>query len=446
MIKVNQMDIANSTSKRVNVKHSPICSKSSNNKTDRTSLNETFINNKGSESNKLGHKSLNNVIEDDGNKSISCIQSLLDLSRTRNIKITIDGANVVNIFKVLSLNNYKAQLLKLCGLIMIGFFVYLIKRFPYYPVTIIGNTVYSRVVAATLRTCNIAYTLCKSNNRVTYYETADNKEIPFEGPSYQIFHHFIDKEETKVPIVPNLKAEIIKLEQHTGIKNLAKIQDDILYNFEIRNGVYLANIKDIISDETPNHAPVIFIKKFWGNMYYVMTTNEIWLTNIVITDTISPLQPTEIISTLYARVQEDKHNQYMCIQDKDKCSITESGNITTMYRENSYIVGIDLNINPISSEYSNHMIRQNDHDSSQVGIADSENFVSPSWSPIACNHSRIFDSNKYDECYKECIIYSLQNPRPFIHNNITLIHPFHLPPTWDPFLSIMIITRALLCS
>ena len=323
----------------------------------------------------------------------SCVLSLSSILQKHKLAVTPEG----KFYRVLPYNRYRKHLLQMCSLIMIGFLLHLIRRFPYHHITLIGNSVYSKVSASTLLCCDIPFALCKSNNRITYYETENKKEVAFEGPSLVTFLETLNPTKTLIPVIPLSNEEILKLEQHTGLNNLTTIQTSILSNFTIRNGVYLADLPNIVNSVKPDHNPVVHIKKIFGNLYYVTTTNETWLTRLIITDTVIPLQPGEIISTLYANITETSSSDYNIAANGDKQIIFEPSSQTELVRQDSYIVNPDLSIKHFT----------------------------------------------YDDL-KESIIYSLNPPRPFIHNSIYLIHPFYLPTTWDPFLTIMIVTRSLL--
>ena len=318
----------------------------------------------------------------------SCVRSLSSMLDKRRLSVTIDG----EFFKVLSLDQYKINFLKICSLILVGFLAYVIRRFPYHPITIIGNTVYSRVAASTLLSCGVPVALCAGNNHVSYYETENGKEVPFEGPSPRIFLDNVNQ--GLVPMIPLSSAEISKVEEHTGLKHLSTIQTAILSHFQIKDGVYLSDLGNIIAGVKPNHNPVMQVKKFFGNLYYIMTTSEIWLTRLIISDTVMSLQPGEIISTLHGKVSEIT-SSYNITDEEDKQIITQPTSQTELIRRDSYNVGLDLVIK-------------------QLFTADD---------------------------YTESIIYSLNHPRNFIHNSICTVHPFHLPMTWDPFLTMMIVTR-----
>lgn len=431
----------------------------------------------------------------------SCVESLMRLIRARNILITMDG----KIFKILSHNDYKLQSLKLCGLIMVGFLAYIIKRFPYHPITIMGNTVYSRVAASTLSLCKVPYILCKSTNRISYYETDDGKEIAFEGPSPNFFLQSAYKDQL-IPLIPCSQQELIKLEQHTKLKDLTNIQSAILSNFKNKEGVYVANIGDIIDNGTSAHNPIIHIKKFWGNMYYIMTATEIWLSNIVITDTVVPLQSGEIISGLYGTSTNGTYNEYQVITKGSMPSrfalLTNPSDIKNLAISNPeppQNIGSLENLaqNKISNSFINPdtMSGYSSGETASLSVkgtslydeelkvslceallhksSNSDNIciiIEPKVATIlqrrnsyavdidfSIKTTQNISENKRLETHsceailkqehfnKESILYNLCKARTFNHDGIYILHPFHLPSTWDPFLTIMIITQALIC-
>lgn len=325
----------------------------------------------------------------------SCVKLLSNALRTHNLTITIDG----KLFKTLSYVEYKINILKLCALIMIGFLIHIIKLFPYRPITIIGNTIYSRVVVSTLDNFNIPFILCKENNKITHYETSDNREISFEGPTPNFYSkNYTNSSTCLIPLTTN---QLNKLQFHTKFGDLDLTQKNILAKFPNINGVSTIDINGL-KYEGKMANPVIQIKKFFNNsdLYYVMTTNEIWITKIIITDIIAPLQPGEILSTLYRNKIENPHNNYNIEISEKICTITEPDYISNIKRHECYSVSRDLSINPLTLEMSDD--------------------------------------------YEESILYNLSNPRPFNGNGIYNIHPFHLPVYWDPFLTIMIITKAIM--
>lgn len=322
----------------------------------------------------------------------SCVRFLLNIIGDYNIIVTVDG----DIFKILP--NYRSQILNLCGLIIIGFIAHIIKNFPYYPITVIENTLYSRIVASTLASHKIPFILCKGNNITSYYGIDNGNQISFEGPN---FNFFLNSYNEKIPIIPCSKEDIIKLEQHTGLTNLYNIQNEILSNFDKNNNIYIGNIYDIINTKLHTYNPIIGIKRFIGNLYYIMTTTEIWLSQIIITDTVFHLQPTEIISTINAISVDNASDYYNIYHKSDNiCIITEPNVKTQLQRINKYLVNNDLTIKLLFENHSDNV--------------------------------------------EESPIYNLYNPRPFNYDNLYIIHPFHLPTNWDIILNIMIVTHGLI--
>src|SRR3989338_6696962 len=275
-----------------------------------------------------GRRSLNPL---DGGPQ-SCLTLFRDLCRRHQITIDLEG----RIYKILTPDQYRSHLLKIYGLVMVGFLARIIRRFPFYPITVVGNSVYSRVVAPTLEQCNIKYALCKGTNRLTYYETDTHREIAFEGSSS---HQFPPK---LVSLIPHSKSELQQLQTHTGLPNLESIQTRILSTMPTIDSTHTINTSNLIYQDQsskngnpssntndpnlqmsanskngnlssntndpnlqmpanskngnlssntndPNlqmpanskpalQMPVIKIRKLAGNIYYVMSMNAVWLT------------------------------------------------------------------------------------------------------------------------------------------------------------------------
>src|SRR5688572_150980 len=111
--------------------------------------------------------------------SFNSIQSSSRFLKIHKLTINLEG----QLFKILPPFDYKIKIIKLISLLMIGFMIHIIKKYPYHPITIMGNTVYCRVASSCLSRHKIPHILSKSNNRIPYYQTQDGIEIPFEGPS-----------------------------------------------------------------------------------------------------------------------------------------------------------------------------------------------------------------------------------------------------------------------
>lgn len=340
----------------------------------------------------------------------NCIRSVLDIFKNKNISIDING----KLFKILPLSCYKTQIMKIINLIIVGLIANIIKRFPYNPITITGNTVYTRVVAACLSKFKIPYVLCKGTGKIQYYELSNGTEIPFEGPSPSYFDNCRDK---IIPLIPHTKQEIDILENHTGFSNLSAIQSDLLKKYNFKGEVHLASLNEIIHNGDGSLDPIITIKKMCNNLYYIRTANDTWLSRIIITDNVESFQPGEIISGLYGKIT----SQNQCLNstknllsssipnydniltkithNSDNCIIMEPDKQTILYYHNNYMVKSDLSVQLVTSS---------------------------------------------EHTYDECILYNLKNPRPWVQKGIFIIHPFHLPRSWDPFFTITLITTSLI--
>lgn len=339
----------------------------------------------------------------DMSSTVSYIETMTKFLRARNLVINIEG----KIFKVLPPLEYKNRILKLCGLIMTGVLAHIIRRYSYHPITVTGNSIYSRVIAGTLTQAEIPFVLCKGSNRISYYETENGKELAFEGQTTQFFTNELDRQ---ITLIPHQASEIKALEAHTHIKDLTRAQKSVLSRFNCDRGSYSTTLSNILTTNLELKNPVIHIRRFYGGLYYVVTTNEVWLTHTIFSDNVAPLQPGEIISGLYGKQVSAPTLAPAIKYAPDTCIITELNNEITLSRSNLYHVTEDLSIKPVAIN------------------------------PVSINP--MIDTTNNDEC----IIYSLQQARRFtpVQSRFYIIHPFHLPATWDPFLTIMIIVQGMM--
>lgn len=235
----------------------------------------------------------------------SCVKRLEKIVFKHKIFININGS----ILNVLDDKVYKMMMIELYCISIIGIISWIIKHYKYHPITIIGNTIYSRVCAGILSQYNIPFVLSKPSNRIVYYETDDNKEIAFEGQSYKYFDNTRD-----IKFVPHSDQEIQQLQDHTKLKGLRSIHDKMINmsfnNILLLRDTYLTN-------------PIIRTKHLNNNLYYITTYDDCWISQIIISDIVDPLSPKEIISGLYLVDNELK-------------------------RLNSYVVGDDLSIKLLS--------------------------------------------------------------------------------------------------
>lgn len=314
--------------------------------------------------------------------------------RRHNLAIDTEG----NFFRTWTPTIYRINFIKLIAVILIGFMAHIIKSFPYHPVTVIGSTVYASVVAACLTRHKIPFVQCRGLSRIGYYETEAGQEIPFEGPGRQ---YFWNREQVN-PLIPNSEEDLKQLRAHTQLDLLPQIQGHFLKEFPSQNGVHVAKLDELVEYEGAVKSPVLIVNKFCGNMYYVMTMNEIWVTHIVLTDMVSPVQPNDKLCSIQAQISPSTGgaaNTYDIQQTQTTCRLQEPESVSILTRDVNYEVTHDFKIKrPLTS-----------------------------------------DTN-------ESILYSLKSPRPFIQKSLYMLHPFHFPITWDPFLTISIITLALLIS
>lgn len=321
---------------------------------------------------------------------VSCVESGLSFLKQHNIKINFEG----KLFKILPIIESQIFILRLVCITIIICIFYIIKHISYYPVTVIGNTVYSRVITSCLNKQGIRHMSCGNPYRLVSYQTTDGDKIAFEGPNYNYFDN--SKLKDKVALLQNSQGQIEELEAHTGLSNLKYAQEQVLLGFEDRDGIYFGSIEEIITDHNKIDHPSINIKYFFGDLYYITNSKSSWITRVIISDNVIPLQPYELISCLYNETISCENNHCSIEQDIDYCIIHEQNIKTTLNRRINYKVCDNLAIKRLNLSSDN-----------------------------------------------ESILYSLKYPRSFKNNYTYMIHPFHFPQTWDIFLTIMLLTYAL---
>lgn len=321
-------------------------------------------------------------------------QTVSEFLNIRNLTIDLDGKLTKKC--VSDDPNYKVKLLKLIALIIVGLTAHIVRKISYHHITVVGNTIYSRIISSCMSKCNISHVICKGSNRSLYYTTEDGTEIPFDGPNS---HFFSNLDDDIIPIVPHSSLELNQLELHTKLKNLNNVQNTILAQFPIVDNVRTYKTKDFMINEENMKNPIIGIKRFFGGLYYIMTNNDVWVSKFIVSDNVAPLQPMETISCLYGKcVPNDSDKYNIAIRDSIECEISEPKIKTILSRSPGYQVNSDFTIKSIRK--------------------------------ANCDEN-------------ECRIYSLEHARPFSSGTFYIIHPFHLPTTWDPFLTIMIVLYSI---
>jgi hypothetical protein len=311
----------------------------------------------------------------------SCVIFMRTLYLKRNLKIDING----KIYKILTAPLYRLYMLKICCLIILSVFVYIIKKYKYYDVTIIGKTIYGALSSKVLSLEGINHILCKTRNHFTYYDI-ESEKINLEGFEYEFF------EDEIIPLIKNAKEGINSLESHTGFKNLNQIQDSILSKIEKKGDIYYISINDI----NVLNCDIISIKNFIGNLYIINTTNDNWITRIMITDKVEHLKKGETITTINAEICKNKKEKKNTINYfEDRCEIFERDEKIIITKESKY---------------------------------------------------EFLESNKINSVNKDIKdgpFYNLIRPREFSKkNDMFIVHPFHLPIDWDPILNVLITTLA----
>jgi len=308
------------------------------------------------------------------------------LYRAKNIKVDING----NVYRILSLAEYRLKLLELSTIIILAFFVYVFQHVKYVPVTVIGNTVYAKIIAATVHQQQIEYRLCKTNNRAIVYETSDGNLIPFEGITSAII-------EKNLPVIVCDDKDLLRLEEHTDLDNLAEVQQVVLEHFEQVDDTYIANLNELLAD-VEYDAPIISMERIAPSLYYIRTTEDMWLTNFILSDMVEPLQVGEtIIGCVVDHVTDAILTNKLVQRTSDSVIICDGSQTIVVTNKALYYVEDDLSI----MSYPRHKLA-------------------------------------------ESKLYSLEPARPFATGDIYIIHPFHLPSMLDPLLPIMIVTTAII--
>jgi len=312
--------------------------------------------------------------------------------KRKHLSVDIEG----KCYRFITLTDYKTYILKIMSLMIIGFIIYLFRKIPYHDITVIGNTIYSQIISSTLDQFNIPYVRCKESIKQTYYETEQGDEIPFEGVSTNSF--IKNLEHTAIPVIPNNNVALLLLETHLNKSiphpiNITSVQESILSKFDQKDDVYFWSPK--FWTKSPSNiykSHITNITRISNDLFYIVSEEDAWITRIILNDVTWSLQPGDSISSLYGDVYVETNEKYSIFLPY----IYEPTTTTILTRDISYYMNSDFTIKHIGE------------------------------------HKGI-ESN----------IWSLQQPRLLSMNNIYTIHPFHLPPSWDPFLSIMIATLAI---
>ena len=316
------------------------------------------------------------------------------------VKLNSENIESINKYIILSPNIYNKIITYLISLFISIEILIIIKKYTYHIITINNDNIYSRVIAQCYYNHNIKFTLCKSNNRNIYYNVDNNLEIPFHNANFN--NNFTNNNfDDSIKIIPNSKSDIKRLESHTNLSNLEQIQNYILnkYNSQI-------NISNIAYNKSADNNQIISVKKFFGGLYYITTNTNIWISKYVLNDDPLPLTCSDIVMAITSTIEPNiepliNPNINNLLIKQNSCTIFEKNNIITLDNSSHYIVNNDLSINYIN-------------DLSQK---------------LSKDLSKTYESQ----------IYHLKNPRNFMNNGNYMIHPFHVPFTWDTYLSLMII-------
>jgi len=355
------------------------------------------------------------------------------------------------IYIKLTPENFRKIILFLISMVFTSLILKIIKHYNVNNITIMCDNIYSRVIAQCYLKNNIKFTLCKNNNVNLYYDvdnsltnptdlsnnrvkphcldlTSQGKseqsrkdcltnptdlsnnrvkphclQIPFNYSHYSSFLPMssVKMMNNKTTLIPNTSLYMSNLENHTDLSNLMNIQNYILTTLDSQ-----IDISDIIYSKSADNNPIISVKKFFANYYYITTNNNIWISKFLLNDKPTPLIPNDIIISINAKINPtnsiDLSNNLVkpLIQIKnDTCKVIDEHTTTILYNSSYYIVN---------------------------------------------NDNSITKSESFDNDNIESKIYSLKTPRPFKTDNCYMIHPFHIPFTWDTFLTLMTIGLGIL--
>jgi hypothetical protein len=148
---------------------------------------------------------------------VSCVQYLRNAFHKRQLQVDSNG----KILRILAPLQFRAAVLELYSLVVVGLVARMIINYDYYPVTVMGNYVYSRVAAAALTMCGIPHVLCKGTGRIVHYETTEGTLVPFEGVPTACFPTTSEVS----PVVPHTEIDLAELTAHTQLPNLAQAQE-----------------------------------------------------------------------------------------------------------------------------------------------------------------------------------------------------------------------------
>lgn len=186
-------------------------------------------------------------------------------------------------------------------------------------------------------------------------------------------------------LIPHSEEELEELRRYTSLPHLQNLQNHLYKDEKIRLDtlIYTDKIK----------GNIITAKSISNNIYYIVTQDEAWLTRCIITDNVCSIQPGDIITELRYKIIPELNIGRRVIREDDTCVVIEPDKTAILSHCPSYKIKEDLSLHPLS---------------------------------------------KFDDEIPG-VFYQLENPRPF--NNV--VHPFHLPKTYDPFLTIMLVTLGI---
>jgi hypothetical protein len=233
---------------------------------------------------------------------------LIHFLNQQNLMINDDG--------IIKMNHQYHYLFLSCLYLMICMMISLKSQI--YTICLYSTSIYSKFAEHILKLNDVFYiNLTKPYLTTQCYETSQN-ELVCITPQADDFAN------TVVDLIPLSHDELKALEKHTGLTNLASVQDKIL------NLCPAINAHQIINDH--NHHYINYDLTKNKNCIDVVTTNKTYKTNLILTDYTTDLKPGDILNLSY----------YSHIDER-------------IFIENKYIVNKQYKLEVLSEEVKNNI-------------------------------------------------------------------------------------------
>lgn len=152
-------------------------------------------------------------------------------------------------------------------LILFPIVMMILSHYPYKPITIIGRTLYSDIIASIIDDPMIG----SRHNENKALVTINNKnlEILFLDPIYN--------DNLEVKLIGLTNDELIRLEHHTGIRSLKRVHDQLL-----SQGITKVNKK------LRHSSRIVNLKCFYSVSFFSDEEGNSWISSITISDDTHP--------------------------------------------------------------------------------------------------------------------------------------------------------------